>query len=592
MAKTTTTTTTTGAALRNALAPEALAFQSRHIEVGPRWARAYAAVAFPPAVEAGWLQAAAQLPGVTLSVHAVPQAAMDLVQAINRRVGQVSGQLAAGRLQPLTAQRLEAELRDLQQLLRQIDLEQVAVVNVGIVLLVQAPDAETGERRARRVEGVLAAQGVRVRPLAFRQEEGLQAAGPWGWWPESLRGDHLWPVSTVAAAWPFGGASINHGAGIVLGHDSDGGLVLVNRWDPPADSGISNRNQVILAASGAGKSYATKVALLREWAQGARVIILDPEREYRALARAVGGTWINAAGGGTRINPLQAPPVPDIDQEADGAAEQPLLRHWQRVRLFLSLYLPGLTAEQQARLSQGLRAIYAARGLTPETDPATVPPDGWPHLGDLWAWCHAQADPEAQRLAALLDDAAHGADAALWAGPSTVSVQDADWVVLDLHDLQDAAASVQRAQYQNVLAFAWDLVRQSRQERVVLVADEAWMLIDPRTPEALAFLRSMAKRVRKYHGSLWVVTQNAIDFLAAEVRREGEPVLANASFALLMRQEGRDLPTVADLYALSDAERDRLASARVGEGLLIAGNQRAWVTVATAPHEARLLQGV
>jgi DNA helicase HerA-like ATPase len=163
--------------------------------------------------------------------------------------------------------------------------------------------------------------------------------------------------------------------------------------------------------------------------------------------------------------------------------------------------------------------------------------------------------------------------------------------VLDIHDLENAPDNVKRAQYANVLGYAWDLARRNRHERVILVVDEAWMLVDPQVPEALGFLRKLSKRIRKYMGSLMVVTQNPIDFLAPEVAREGEPVLANASMKLLLRQEAKDLPTVASLFNLSEAEQERLATARVGEGLLIAGNHRTWVTVDTAPHEAVLMYG-
>lgn len=113
-----------------------------------------------------------------------------------------------------------------------------------------------------------------------------------------------------------------------------------------------------------------------------------------------------------------------------------------------------------------------------------------------------------------------------------------------------------------------------------------------KVPQALGLLKRMSKRVRKYSGSLLTVTQNPGDFLAPEVAREGEPVLANASTVPLLRQEGRDLPMVAGLYHLSDAEQERLATARVGEGLIICGNSRAWVTVGTAPHETEIMYGV
>ena len=117
------------------------------------------------------------------------------------------------------------------------------------------------------------------------------------------------------------------------------------------------------------------------------------------------------------------------------------------------------------------------------------------------------------------------------------------------------------------------------------------MLIDSQAPQTLKFMKSLSKRIRKYSGSFMVVTQNLADFLAPAVAGEGEQVLTNAAYTLLLRQGGKDLQALASLFHLSDAEQDKLTNARVGEGLLIAGNDRAWIRIDTAPHESRLIYG-
>ncbi len=580
-------------ALRNAFAPEALHFGPRSMDVGTQWARAYAVTNFPPAVDLGWLATAANLEGVTLSVHALPTDTLAITMAMSRAVSLLTAQVSQGG-GALMRQRMEAQIEDAQALMRKLDAEQQAVFTVGVFLLVAAPDEATGLRRCKRVEGAMAAAGMRARVLAFRQEDGLKAAGPWGLFPDSLKGGAPFqlPAETLAASFPFSSGGINHGHGIVIGHDTSGGLVLFDRWNPPADAGISNQHISLLAGSGAGKTHATMLMILREWAQGARVVIIDPEREYRHLCKELGGSWVNAGGGGQRINLLQAPPSESDDEDTaeDLKNQGAISQHIQRVKLVLNLYLPEITAMQQALLSRALRAVYQEAGVPLDTDPLTIANDKWPHIGHLYEHCLKQEGDDWQTLAALLEDAAIGTDAALWAGPS-VAAPDSSLVVLDIHDLENAPENVQRAQYANVLGYAWDLIRADRSERKMLVVDEAWMLVDPNVPQAIGFLKRMSKRARKYNCSVNVVTQNAIDFLAPEVAREGEPVLANASTRLLLRQEAKDLPAVAGLFNLSEAEQDRLRSARRGEGLLIAGNHRSWVVIDTAPHETSLMYG-
>jgi hypothetical protein len=117
------------------------------------------------------------------------------------------------------------------------------------------------------------------------------------------------------------------------------------------------------------------------------------------------------------------------------------------------------------------------------------------------------------------------------------------------------------------------------------------MLIDPQSPEALKFMKSLSKRIRKYTGSMMVVTQNVVDFLNERIRGDGEQVLTNSAFTFLMRQGGRDLQELTKLFDLSQAEQDRLSNAPQGEGLLIAGNRRVWLKVETAPYETAMMYG-
>lgn len=588
------------AALANVFAPEALTFHPQAVDIGAQWARVYILQAFPSSVEIGWLTRLANLPGVTLSLQTQPEDPLQIVQALNRRIGQLGGQLATLKGGPLVAQRLERQMADAETLIRQIDAEQQQVFQVAVFLIVHAVDATTGLGACRRLEATCAAQGLRARPLIYRQELGLLAGGPWGLWPKGLQGDtpHTWPVATLAAAWPFGGGGINHGSGMVLGHDQDGGLVLINRWDPPIETGITNKNFAVLAPPGGGKSHTVKLALVREWALGAKVIVIDPEREYRPMAQALGGTWVNAAGGGTRVNPLQAPALPsDQDDDGNPIGSTPLVAHIQRVLDFLATYLPDLTAIQRAHLEQAVEQAYADAGICLDSTPeqiAAISAAAWPHVGTVYQICqhHGPESDAWQTLSALLRTAGEGVLSTLWAGPSTVpATQDANFVVLDIHDLDDSPEHVKRAQYVNVLGYAWDLIRADRSEKKLLVVDEAWMLIAPDAPEALKFMKSLSKRIRKYEGSFTVVTQNVIDFLAPSIRDDGEQVLTNSAFVLLLRQGGKDLQALTELFALSDAEQDKLTNAHVGEGLLIAGNQRAWIHVDTSPQEMALLYG-
>ena len=571
--------------LHDLLAPPALAFRPGDLTLGDQVGKTLVVQGYPPRVGPAWAARILSLPGVFGSLHAHPADIYTLLRAMNTSIAEFSSRLANGG-QALALQQAQQSLDDAKELLRKIDAESQRVFYVTLVLLVLAPDQEELGRRVRAVQGACAAASMRAREAVFQQEPGLRAVGPWGDLPAGIGdlGRRNMPAETVAAAYPWTASGMNHGHGTVWGRDTAGGIVLLDRWAPPPEAGITNPNVCILATSGAGKTGTAVIQILREYAQGAKIIVIDPERQFRALCQRLGGSWVNTAGGAGRINPFHVRPLPpalgDDEDDADETAERGALdAHMQRLQTFFALYLPDLSLAQRAQLETAIETVYQEKGIDRRTDPATV--DLWPTTADLYRYL-AEHGPE--DLALLLRSAGEGADAAMWAGQTTVAT-DPDMIVLDIHELAESSDRVRRAQFFLCLSYAWDLVRRDRTERVLLFVDEAWMLVDPQTPQALTFMKTMAKRIRKYSGSLNLATQNTADFFAPEVKAAGEAVIGNCAYKLLLRQDDKDLEVLDNLMHLTEAEHDLLHTAKRSEGLLIAGNQRIHVVIEAAPWE-------
>lgn len=585
--------------LINTLSPQALEFQTRQITFGDQLGRIMVITDYPPRVAGAWLSRVTSMPGVVTSVHIGPTDPAELIKSINKSIGELNGRLESGG-NALLMQRTEQALRDAETLLKKIDQEQQNVFYLTVVLMILAPDQDTLNRRTRQIESTLSASGMKGRTLIFRQEDGLKAVGPWAILPEEIEnaGRRNMPSETIAASFPFTASGIKDGTGIVLGRDRIGGLVLVDVWKRGGDR--TNSNWTVLAKPGMGKSFAVKLLILREYAQGAKIIIIDPEREYRDMCRQLDGSWINCAGGKGRINPLQVrampateygPQVSSENDNDDEGAVGPLALHLQTLRTFFSLYLRDLSDMERAALEKALIELYNSRDVTWDTDPGSIPNEKWPTTKDLFELVDGKAkdDPGTwQRLAILLERTATGADAALWAGPTAIKA-DSDFIVLDVHELQNADDAVRRAQFFNTLSYAWHKIEQDRTERTILVVDEAWLLADPQTPQALAFLRDTSKRIRKYMGGLIVISQNVVDFLDPAVARHGQALLDNPCYKLLLGQGEKDLEALSKLMNLSEAEHKLLATAKRGEGLLVAGNQRIHLKIEAAPYELPLL---
>ncbi len=583
------------------ITPSGIEFNKADFQFGDLVARVITISNYPSQVAIAWLSRIANMEGVTCSIHLTPTDPSKLIENISKSMGELAGRIATGG-NHLMMQRTEQQYRDAETLMKLIDQEQEQVYFVTIALMITAIDREELNKKAKRVESVIAGSRMRSRTAMFRQEDALHAVSPYGECPEVVKeiSSRNMPVSTVAASFPFNTSGLNDGQGYLLGRDVNGGIILLDSWKRGGDR--TNSNYTILGASGTGKSASIKHIFTNEYAQGTKIIIIDPEREYKDLCENLGGQWISCGGGsGGRINPLQVktPPIEDGEDlyKDEGKGMGALALHFQTLRTFFKLYIKNLDDIDQAILEETLEELYASRGITWETDVTRIPNTQYPIMGDLHSLLIEKSkDPELtnkrrekyEKLIALVRKASVGADAPLWNGHTTLEA-DADFIVLDTHDLQEADDTIKRTQYFNILTWCWQEMSKDRTERVMLGCDEAHLLIGgEETLEAMLFLRSVSKRIRKYNGGLVVISQSVGDFLDPAVKRYGQSLLDNAAFKLLLGTDGKNLQETAELFDLTEAEVEMLSKKKRGEGLLIAGSRRLHAKIEISDFELEL----
>ncbi|MFB4321651.1 DUF87 domain-containing protein [Priestia sp. BR_2] len=586
--------------LLDIISPTALDFQSKTITNGEMYQRVLTIVDYPERVKPAWISRVATLPGVVVSIHATPTDAYALIQQINISMGELEGKLIQGG-NPLLMERTTNQLKGAKHLIKKIDTEQQAVFFVTVVLLITANDRDELQQRTKRVESMLSAAGMRGRTPMFRQEEGLRTVGPYGILvPEIAQiGARNMPVETLAAMYPFVYSGINDGNGNLLGSDKSGGIVLVDFW--LRDGSRTNSNVTVLGRPGVGKSTIIKKILMKEFASGTKIIIIDPEREYKDLCNNLGGDWIDCGGGSKgRINPLQVRSVPldDDDEEHRLYSEEDISKgalglHFQFLRTFFRLYLKELTKIQRGLLEIALEEVYKEANITWTTDPKTIPDDQWPTIKELQKYCEVKSDTAEKHkeawaeLALLLRPAAIGADQALWAGPTTIKA-DSNFVCLDINQLLEADEEIRKSQFYNILSWAWHKIAEDRTQKVILATDETYLLVDPDAPQPLQFLRNTSKRIRKYEGGLMVITHNMVDFMDPAVRRYGQALLDNPVYKIIMGQGENDIDALKKLMHLSEKEVETLLAGNRGEALFVAGNRRIHASFEVAPFEMEM----
>ncbi|MCW6003725.1 DUF87 domain-containing protein [Micromonospora sp. CPCC 205371] len=546
--------------------PAALSVTPWHVKVGDGYSATFAVTGYPAEVGPAWLDPLLSYPGrVDVAMHVTPVPAQTAAPMLRKQRARLEStrRLDAdqGRLGDPSTDAAAADAADLAE---RVARGAAKLFDTGIYVTVHGRDLDELAAVTAGVKSAAASVLLDLSPATFRHHQGWVATLPVG--VDPLRMRRILDTTALAAAFPLASADLAAPApglvvppeGVLYGvNTTSPGVLIWNRWAQ------DNHNSVVLARSGAGKSYFVKLEVLRSLYQGVDVAVIDPEDEYTVLAEHVGGTVVQLGQPGVRINPLD---VPD-DQRADTLTRRGLYLH-TLIAVMLGAAPPPT---ERAALDRAITSTYAKAGIT--SDPGTWSRPA-PLLRDLAATLRADTDPAAAQLAARLAPWTSGNFSSLFDGPTTTRPE-GHLVVWSLRHLPDQLRTVGTLLALDSIWSGIDTPQpdssarsQGRRRRLVVV-DEAWLLM--RDGEGARFLFRMAKAARKRSAGLCVITQDAADVLSTDL---GLAVVANAATQVLMRQSTQSIDAVAEAFNLTGGESRMLLSASRGEGLLVAGRSR------------------
>ena len=551
--------------LRDIVAPAALEVNPSFLRLGEKFIRTLFVFSYPRFLHTNWFSPVINLDRVfdiSLFVHPVDTAI--ILSTLRKQVTRVQSQISMREEKGLIRDPvLDTAYRDLEALRDKLQQAEERLFNFGLYISLYGNSAEELDKAEQEIRSMLESRLVYMKPAVFQQAEGFNSTMPLN--TDQLLIHNYLNSGPISSTFPFVSFDLTSNKGVLYGvNRHNNSLVLFDRWS------LENANSVLFGISGGGKSYATKLEILRSLMLGVDVVVIDPENEYRYLAEAVGGAFFSISlTSQHHINPFDLPVPREDESPAD------VLRS-QIINLvgFFRILLGGLSPEEDAVLDHAITETYASRDITPETNFAGAV---MPTLSDLEL---VLANTEGgESLATRLKKYTQGT----WAGfinqQTNLGIENR-LVVFSVRDMEDELRAV--AMY-IVLHYIWNLVRSQLKKRL-LVVDEAWWLM--RTEDGASFLYSIAKRARKYFLGLATLTQDVADFMGSPY---GKPLVTNSSLQLLLKQSPATIRAVVETFNLTDEEKFLLLESEVGEGIFFAGMKHIAIKVIASYTEDQII---
>lgn len=551
--------------IQDVIAPAALKVTPKEIHLGDKIVRTFFVISYPRYLTEGWFAPIINMPQIVdISIVINPISTERILRQFQKKVAEVQSQINSRIEKGLVrSPMLDTALSDLESLRDDLQQAQEKLFDVGLYISIFGQDQEDLNRLEGEIRSILEGRLVYAKPAIFQQEQGLMSVFPFG--TDKLNVYSKLNTSPLSSIFPFISFDLTSDKGILHGinrHNSS--LVLFDRFS------LENYNSVTFAKSGAGKSFATKLEILRTLMFDTEVIVIDPEREYEQLATTAGGRFFNISLNSEHcINPFDLPPVREDESPADILRSNTI----QLVGLF-RLMFGGLTPEEDAIIDQAITETYALKDITPDSDFTNLEP---PLMSDFELVLAGMEGTDS--LVQKLYKYTRGS----WAGfinrPTNVDINQR-LIVFSIRDMEDELKPI--AMY-IVTHYIWNAIRFELKKRL-LVVDEAWWMM--RSADTASFLYSLVKRGRKYYLGVATITQDVDDFMRSEY---GPPIITNSSIQLLLKQSPTSIDQLQEVFNLTDEEKYLLLESDVGEGIFFAGLKHVAIKIIASYTEEQII---
>jgi len=551
--------------LTDVIAPPSIEVDFKHIRVGDAYHRTIFAVGYPRYVSPNWLQPLIDFDhSMNTSMFIYPTSASDVLGDLRRKIAEmeatISSEIQEGKVvDPKVRAALDDALAIQEQLAKGVE----RFFQFSLYITLFSNKLEDLNEATKKLVTTLNSIMMITKTATLQMEDGFKSTIPIG--QDRLYITRNMDTTSLASTFPFTSATLTQEKGVMYGiNEQNGSLVIFDRYS------LENSNEVILGKAGSGKSYLVKLEAMRQFMFGTEVIIVDPEGEYEKLAKTLGGEAVSfTPSDPVKINPFD---LSGLYEEGENELGLKILS----LHGLLKIIMGELDPAHDAVLDRAMVETYRQKGIT--ADPSTQKKEP-PLMEDLYKVLLGMEDSAARELALRLEKFIKGSLSGIFNQQSNFDIKN-PFTVFNIKALEEELRPVAM---HIILDFVWTKVKKTLKKRL-LILDEAWYVM--KYPDSASFVYSIAKRSRKYYLALTTATQDVQDFLSTDY---GKAVLSNSSIQILLKQSTTTIDHIAQVFYLSQGEKELLLSADIGEGLFFAGQSHVAIKVIAAPFEHTII---
>ena len=432
------------------------------------------------------------------------------------------------------------------------------------------------EYTLNKIEGIFQSKGLQTRRAYFRQEQAYRACLPLMENSKLLKEVAKRNILTqgIVATYPFVSSAIFDEMGVFVGTNIyNNSLVFIDRYNTLK---YKNANMCIFGTSGAGKSFYTKLLILRYRLLGIEQYIIDPEREYDKLCANLNGALLKIGpGSNTYINIL------DIREESLEEEENGYLSNKiGKLIGFFNLIFGKINEEEKALLEEKLIELYKEKNITFDDSSLYKKENNllnvslkfkeskdMPILEDFYNLLGKDKRTEIFKI--KLIPFVKGS-LKFFNNYTNIELNN-KLIVADVYELGEENLKFGMYLFTDLF---WDKIKKDRNSKKAIYLDEIWRLIGVTSNKDVAsFIYKIFKTIRKYGGSSVAITQDISDIFGLDDGTYGKSILNNSSIKTFFSLEEENIKILEQYTNLSEKEKIEIKSLKRGECLMFVGSE-------------------